>query len=209
MYLANDLFDNEAPFPLQANRGKPYFELADNGLALKNTPVPLSVKSGERSRGDLRTVVFGTDLPGENILTRTLSRFELYNLLNRRFSTSHDLSEGFEKRFDHAIRLFVAIIHHMRAACAEKGVPLTLILMSGKSFVQRPESPSARFQNYLREKILEKRGDMNVDVIDLAARLRELHETKPGDWFFPNEGHLTPAGHRVVADILEPSVEWW
>ncbi len=28
VYLANDLFDNELPFPLQANSAKPYFELS-------------------------------------------------------------------------------------------------------------------------------------------------------------------------------------
>ena len=49
VYLGNDLFDNELAFPLQANNAKPYFELEDDRLHLKNTPVPLQTSQRIRS----------------------------------------------------------------------------------------------------------------------------------------------------------------
>ena len=78
--------------------------------------------------------------------------------------------------------------------------------MPGKSYVVRPSSPSAQFQDYLRKKILDNSKKMEVDMIDLAGLLRSRYQKTEGRWFYPNEGHLTAEGHRVVADILSPLV---
>ena len=74
--------------------------------------------------------------------------------------------------------------------------------MPGSSYIERPGSPSARFQGYLRRKFVKKGAIKNISIIDLARRLRESYQNDPGKWYYPNEGHLTPEGHRVVADIL-------
>ena len=45
---------------------------------------------------------------------------------------------------------------------------------------------------------------MKLDVIDLAKLLRERYKNQRGKWFYPNEGHVTPLGQKVIADILAP-----
>jgi len=64
--------------------------------------------------------------------------------------------------------------------------------------------------NYKREidltKIVGNSEKMKVGLIDLAILLRALYQEKQGKWFYPNEGHLTAEGHRVVAGILSPLV---
>ena len=75
--------------------------------------------------------------------------------------------------------------------------------MPGKSFVERPGSPSAQFQTYLQKMIVANGDSLGVTIVDLAAYLRKAYaENEQNGWFHPNDGHLTPAGHRVVADFL-------
>ena len=62
VYLANDLFDNNRPFPLQAENAKPYFRLDTQGqLVLENTPVPLATKSAAARNTGLADVVLGDE----------------------------------------------------------------------------------------------------------------------------------------------------
>ncbi len=204
VYLGNDLFDNELPFPLQAGHGKPYYELVSNGLVLRNTPVPLEPKPVEQYKTDLRRVVLGDDSKADDFISRVVNRIELLRLLKLNLHKGPDSSNRFDGRFAHAINLFAALVDHIRDACIEKEVRLSLILMPGRSYVEQPYSPSAQFQDYLRRKIVERREEMNVDVIDLAKHLRERYQENPGKWYYPNEGHLTAEGHRIVYDILLP-----
>ena len=198
VYLGNDLFDNELPFPLQANNAKPFFELTDKGLVLKNFPVPLKTKPKELAQKNLTTVSLGDDYRPDSFVARFLIQFELFRPLN--LVGSHKIE--FDDRFVHALGLFFAIVDKVKEACSPKGVELRLVLMPGRSYVERPGSPSAQFQDYLRRKIVEKGAIKNVSIIDLASHLRERYQNDPGKWYYPNEGHLTPEGHRVVADIL-------
>lgn len=202
VYLANDLFDNELPFPLQANHAKPYFELTSNGLTLKNTPVPLKSKSKVQGQKDLTKVVFGDEFPSSGAIERYLGRFELFRLLKLNPYEAPDLSSRFKDRFNRPLQLFAAIIKQIRKECIRRKIELRLVLMPGKSFIDRPGSPSAQFQDYLRGKIVDSSEKMKVDVIDLAILLKRRYQKHPGRWFHPHEGHLTPEGHRVVAEIL-------
>ena len=61
-------------------------------------------------------------------------------------------------------------------------------------------------QEYLliRERVFSFRPDVILLVVYLAGMLRKRHRNHPGKWFYPNEGHMTPEGHRIVADILGP-----
>jgi len=40
-----------------------------------------------------------------------------------------------------------------------------------------------------------------TQVIDLASMLAAADNHSP-PWYFPNEGHLTPQGHQLVAQLL-------
>ena len=202
VYLANDLFDNELPFPLQANHAKPYFELTSNGLTLKNTPVPLINKPKAQGQKDLTKVVLGDEFPSNNAMERYLGRFELFRLLKLNFYKTPDLSHRFRERFKQPLQLFKSIIEQIREECIRRKIELHLVLMPGKSFIDRPGSPSEQYQDYLRKKIFEMGEKIGLDVIDLAILLKRRYQKHPGRWFHPHEGHLTPEGHRVVAEIL-------
>jgi lysophospholipase L1-like esterase len=208
VYLGNDLFDNELPFPLQANRAKPYYELMSDELILRNTPVPMEPKPAEQYKKDLTRVVMGDDFKANGLIARIVNRIELLRLLKRNLLKDPDYSNKFKGRFEHAVNLFTAIVEQIRKACIQNEVKLSLILMPGRSYVEQPYSVSAQFQNYLRKRIVENSEDMKVDVIDLATHLRERYQRRrPGKWYYPNEGHLTAEGHRIVYDILSPVLQ--
>ena len=202
VYLANDLFDNELPFPLQANHGKPYFELTSNGLTLKNTPVPLKTKPKLQGQEDLTRVVLGDDFRSDSAMVRYLGRFELFRLLKLNLNKTPDLSHRFEDRFEKPLQLFAAIIEQIRKECIRRKIELRLVLMPGKSFIERPGSPSEQYQDYLRGEIVDSSEKMKFDVIDLAILLKRRYQKNPGRWFHQHEGHLTHEEHRVVAEIL-------
>ena len=206
VYLANDLFDNELPFPLQAKHAKPYFELISNKLILKNTPVPLKEKPNDQANKDLSSMIFGNNYRVNGFITKQLERFELFRLLKLTLSKPQKASLQFHGRFVYVIDLFNAIIDRTFKACTKKGAKLNLILMPGRSFVENPDSPSAQFQNYFRKSIVTNKKKIKVGVIDLAIMMRELYQKKSGKWFHPNEGHLTVNGQKVVADILYPII---
>ena len=179
VYLGNDLFDNELAFPLQANNAKPFFELTTNGLVLKNSPVPLKTKPKELAQKNLMTVVLGDDYRSGSPFYRFLSRFELLRLFKINLYKQLDPAR-FDDRFEDKLRLFFAIVEKTHRACKQKGVRLSLVLMPGRSYVQRPGSPSAQFQDYLRRKIVENEEKIQVRVIDLASHLRGQYQKIPG-----------------------------
>jgi hypothetical protein len=176
-------------------------------LILRNTPVPMEPKPAEQYKKDLTRVVMGDDFKANGLIARIVNRIELLRLLKHNLLKPPDYSAEFEKRFENAIHLFTAIVDQIRNACIQNEVKLSLILMPGRSFVEQPYSVSAQFQNYLRKRIVENSEDMEVDVIDLAAHLRERYQRNSGKWYYPNEGHLTAEGHRIVFDILLPILQ--
>ncbi len=198
--LVNDVFDNERPYPLQANRGKPHFVVEAGGLVLTNVPVPMIRKSQYRSKEDLASVVSGQE-PSALMRHSALARMILSH-----FQLSVDTS-GFEQRFASALDLFRMIVTRAEEACDKEGVALKLVLLPGRSYVTRPDSPSAAYQEYLRARIVEQGEAGGWEVLDLAHLLRERYESDGGEWFYKRDGHLTPEGHRVVADLLAEELE--
>lgn len=202
VYLGNDLFDNELPFPLQAENAKPYYEQTPEGLVLRHSPVPRKRKPPELSRVTLTSIVLGDSGLAGNECIRFLNRSALFRLLGFNPYREENLLDLFEKRFEPKLDLFFAIIDKIRDICAQKDIRLSLVLMPGRSLVQLPHSTSAWYQDHLRKKIVKKGRETSTHVIDLADLLRSGYQTSPGRWFHPNEGHLTADGHRVVAGIL-------
>ena len=202
-YLGNDLFDNQLPFPLQADNAKPFFELAGDKLVLKNSPVPLIKKSGARAAVDLRQVVMGSAPQPGGRLMRTLKSLELFQLIEQSLPPDYgNLSTQFEKRFSSALRLFGALLEHIRTDCRRHDADLVLVLMPGRSLVERPASHSAQFQEYLRARLVETGRQLDIEVLDLASYLTTYHRKNEVRLFHPHEGHLTAAGHRVTADFI-------
>ena len=109
----------------------------------------------------------------------------------------------FQERFDPAIRLFLALVNALHNTSREIGANLTIALLPGSSFINRPESLSAQYQEYLRKRLVaELECTSDIAVIDLAIRMQTAPKDHKKQWYFPNEGHLTPQGHQYVAQVL-------
>ena len=205
VYLGNDLYDNQLPFPLQGNNGKPYFKLALDGttLILQNSPVPLERKTARQVHEDRQRVLgFWEDLSVARGLPHYLNKFLLFRMLILQLYRYPDFNSELEAHQIYTLQLFTAIIREMHILSLEKHMSLSLVLLPGSSFIHRPNSPDAQIQNFFREKIIADLSPLPIKVIDLATLLSQRYSREPGDWYHPNEGHLTPLGHRVVAEIL-------
>ncbi len=204
VYMGNDLFDNELAFPLQAEHGKPFFRLSLGKLVLENSPVPMSRKpAGEMGR-DLASMVLPETARMEwrNPLLSWLGSLDLARwagLFQPRFPLT---DEYFRERFAPALELFRALIRGAKDDLSAGGITFKLALLPGRSFVETPGGYSALYQDYLRRAIINIGAKAGVEVIDLALHLRLAHEDGVGPLFFPNEGHLTAEGHRIVLEAL-------
>ena len=203
-YLGNDLLDNPLPFPLQASRGKPFFELKDQQLHLKNVPVPKQQKTATLQSATLNSVVFGKEL--EKYSTPSSRLIQSSNILSlllpqQAQADKNTVNAILEQRLHEQEQLFAALLKAIKTTTAEQQASLTLALMPGRSFVVAPQSYSALFQDYIRAKTTTIAAELDIPVIDIAAELATQYQT--GDhWFHPNEGHLTAAGNKKVAEII-------
>jgi len=209
-YLGNDLFDNQLPFPLQADHAKPYFELAGGKLVLKNVPVPHVTKPPGQAAVDLRRVVLGELPPQRNTLLRRIGNTELFQLVQRSLGLGterRDLFPVFAKRFAGALRLYDALLEQTRALCRRNEARLVLVLLAGRSFVERPGSNSSQFQDFFRRRLADTARRHGIAVLDLAAHLKRYSHEKDVRLYYPNEGHLTPEGNRVAAAFLARRID--
>ena len=117
-----------------------------------------------------------------------------------------DYSDAIETQFGPAMTLFQAIVNRIAATCDEEGAEFLLALLAGRSFLERPGSLSAQYQEIVRTQIVAWAEARDLPVIDVANAMRHRAQGTSTGWYFKNEGHLTPAGHRVAAEILLPTI---
>ena len=202
VYLANDLLDNELRFPLQAEMGKPVFQTGGAGIELTNVPVPLLPKPPAERARTLAMAVLGREPPGT-----WRNQWQVTRSLGLSDAADPGLLAGMPERLAEPVELFVQLVAGIQALCAVNNVELHIVLMPGRSYVEMPGSLSAAFQDELRRQILGRQGDLGTLPIDLASQLRARYATTGERLFYPNEGHLTPAGHRAVADLLRTALD--
>jgi hypothetical protein len=95
------------------------------------------------------------------------------------------------------------LINALHDASREIGADLTIALLPGSSFINRPESLSAQYQEYLQKRVVAELGGVSdISVIDLANSMQADQEDTKKQCYLPNEGHLTPQGHRYFAQLL-------
>lgn len=187
VYLGNDLIDNERPFPIQVPDAKPYFALTPTGLELRNSPVPREKKSALDPGFDL------LETTGASPLLLRMGRFSIARPLAERMLASGDLSKRLGSTCASSLDLFDALVRRAREACAAQDAELHLVLMPGRSLVEEPASLSAKYQDHVRREIVRRQRG----VIDLYEGLKGRKGL-----YYPNDGHLTRAGHEAVAEIL-------
>lgn len=198
VYLGNDPFDNVLAFPLQARHAKPYVELENGKLRVRNQPVPLIGKPQAQQQRDLARLNAPRreSAAWRRLLASTaVGELLLNSLFPDRF-TADDVSTYFQYETD----VIIALLREIHAKTAEMQ-PL-IVLMPGRSFVQQPRSFSAACQEHFRREILSSAPEQNLDVIDMGTLLRTDYETTSSQLFYPVDGHLTPMGHEFIARAI-------
>lgn len=201
VYLANDLLDNLLQYPLQAEMGKPTFTFSEGSLRLTNVPVKRSPKPPEERGRTLSSMVLGDDAARRRSQSWR-SRWEVTRFLGLAEYADRETLSIMPERMADPLNLFVQLVWKIRELCDANNVGFGLLLLPGKSFVESPDGVSGQFQNYLREAILAKKDELRVPIFDMAERLRSEYQRERKQLFFPHEGHLNPAGHRAVAELL-------
>jgi len=197
VYLGNDLIDNLAPYPLQVDFAKPYFELENGSLALRNTPVPRRSKPAALRSRSFSSVV----LQGVETRQSLLGRSEILRRLGYRDSVD-DISGLLAENVKPSIELFDALLQRLEEGVQSMNAKLVIALLPGRSFVHDQRGYSAQYQDYIRRLIIARLENTDIGVLDLGSELRRQFDKGETDLYFPNDGHLTPNGHRIMADFL-------
>ncbi len=197
VYLANDLLDNLAAYPLQVDFAKPYFELRDGELVLQGVPVPRALKPAALKARTYADAVAAKPPPLAPLVTRSEIARRLAAALAPIDQTDHLATH-------HApsVDLFEALLRRLQALAQTKGAELVLALLPGKSFVDDPAGPSAQYQEMVRRAIVARLDGSGIAVIDVAAALQRAYRDGRRDLYHPREGHFSAAGNRFVAEIL-------
>ena len=201
VYLGNDLIDNTLAYPLQADTAKPRFTLADGRLALESVPVPRAPKPPELRRLTFAGVVLGDHAPDAGLLGRS----EILRRLGWRPAAA-DISAGFDARLGDSVDLFAALVDRLARTAELSGARLAVVLLPGKTSVEDPAGYSGQYQDWARRRVLESLAAQGIPALDLATPLIAARAAGNRGLFHPNEGHLTAAGHTLVADLLQPFV---
>ena len=206
VYLGNDLLDNPRLYPVQASRAKPCFVLVGDQLDLRNTPVPRIPGPANDPREELRKSVLGPSSATVSFWSRLFSESALLSPFQERFDGASLKSADLSDRLGPMLTLFEAIINRANSGCTDHGIRLSLVLIGGRSFVEAPQSSSAKYQAYFRENILDWSRHQSIVAIDAAGMMRDKYALTGEAWFFKNDGHLNPRGHSEVAEILASNI---
>lgn len=202
VYLPNDVLDNTLQYPLQAEQAKPRFLLDGNELILDNVPVPRVAKPARLRSTTMGSIV----LNGLENEAGFLERSQLGRLLQSGLGIGSfemtELQPVLSQNLSPALLLFSALLDASVNVTNEQQSELTLVLLPGRDALLNQDGVSHHFQEYLRQEIITMADSRGVSVIDLMTELATQPRGNLADFYFPNDGHLTPAGHEFVADVL-------
>ena len=201
VYLGNNLLDNMRAFPLQAQNGKPYFSFLDATLRLHNVPVPKTLNPPAAAREALSSAAIGDIVPPPGAVDGFVANLEIVRWLGIAWPPPRDVGPALATRHAPSVALFAAIVARMKKTAAGMGADLSLALLPGRSSVVDPESYAAQYQAAARQGALAAAAVADIPFIDLVPDLRQRADAG-ADLYYPFEGHLTPAGHAAVAEVL-------
>lgn len=178
---------------------KPYFALQEDGtLQLRNQPVPRPIPADEATESQMNGVDTGTEarrgLGGRAgaALTRlgpTPKR------LAQRITRAQPLPE-YDEPEGLPWRLTRSILDHW---ASESDAPMIIMPIPVYQYVERTASSEA-----VRARFAELHNPPDVYVHDLLPDMWSYPTAERTEFRFPRDHHLTPRGHSVVADSLEP-----
>lgn len=160
---------------------KPYFELSNGQLIVKNIPVPLERLETEQ-------------VPEEaypNIAKRAK------NYLERRILKRHlhpELSDASSEEW----KLMDSLLQRLREKVGDR--PLLVAPFPFYDSVTYAEEP-----HFLS--VLNKHASEKVKIVDLVRPLNQVYAEAQEAWFLPLCGHFTPKAHDLIAATLSPAMQ--
>jgi hypothetical protein len=177
--IADDLARNEMSYRYA---WKPYFDIVDDRLVLKNVPVPDDPPPAKLRR--LRSV---------------LSYSHLADAIFHRLAPTWWLLPGEQRVHDRGTEVAALLMERLARYCAERGVPVLVVTQCDRSVNARALQP-----------VLARARAAGMRVLDLAAalarRLREEPTLIDQFYFGPFTGHMTAAGNRWVAERIAAEI---
>lgn len=189
-YLANDLVDNALPYPMNALHRKPRFRFS-KGVLSGPEPMPTQRRPKPQDAPLNLGQVFLT--PGERFAMAGYGAELLAR--GRRLAAWYPVgADDLESRAERFVALFAALRDRWFTSCERGGVKCQVLLLPGRSFVERPEGLSAQIQQALLDGLSDaklRHGDQQLIAVPSGQKA-----------YFPRDGHLTPGGHALVAELL-------
>lgn len=217
LFCWNDLYFNTT-----GEQGKPYFELVDGRLALRNSPVPeprdgvwlrtpearqLSVEPWRGSMA-LRLLAERTR-SGNPRLHERLAALGLVPPLTKQKITPDmwPVFTGFRGEVDEMWRRTSAILAALKADVAARGARLVLFYIPDRTEVndQVYETVLESWENarkgWRRDKVFKRMQEvcasLGLPLVDPRDAFR-VADASGGGAFFPKDGHWTEAGHATA-----------
>ncbi|MFT6432141.1 MAG: lysophospholipase L1-like esterase [Candidatus Azotimanducaceae bacterium] len=200
LYLGNDLIDLALPFPIQAGHGKPYADIELDGsgierLVIRNMPVPMMEKPPELKGQTLGSYLLG---PEQNKVRYGL---RVLDFIAVQFSSVDERAiDILQQKISPSVALFKLVYAEFlnEVILAQNISGATLVLLPGSSLINDPSSISGTYQSLLTTALTNLAANENWELIDLGEALKASSD----GMYFPNDGHLSPAGHKLVAAKL-------
>ncbi|WP_294536351.1 hypothetical protein [uncultured Rhodoblastus sp.] len=186
---------------------KPFYRLDGGGLTLANVPVPKrpftrdmlpqDPRAGMEAGGFLaraRTALHA--MAPDPRLRRAITGFGLGDLIRK--AAGEQRAPGYESPDNPGWRLLAEILKNW---IFRSGTPVLLMPIPMWAFVEEAADP-APYQTRYREFAIATRCHLHDPLPDLLS----LPLAERRKLFFARDRHLTPLGHRVMADSLQPAI---
>ncbi|MGB0712000.1 MAG: GDSL-type esterase/lipase family protein [Gammaproteobacteria bacterium] len=198
VYLGNDPVDNLLTHPLQADNAKPRFSLRDGEAHPPQRPVPISRKTTTPENASLASWLL-RDAPAAIPASRQwMARSELLRRLGLIPGLDDEvLGEALKRRENEVMPMLSALVRYLDRLRGQHRQGLRIVLLPGRSLHADPAGLSARFQVAIAKAFRPTAEQLGIPLLDLSepGTLRAEH-------YFPNDGHLTPRGHGLLAERL-------
>lgn len=202
IYLPNDILDNTLEYPLQAEQAKPLFTVNGGRLELGNVPVPRAAKPAMLRSTTMGSIVLnGIDIEQGPLSGTQIGRM-IETVVGSRAYDPAELRPVLARNLEPALDLFSALLREMASVANGSQTRLTIALLPGRDAMVNDAGISHHYQDYLRQEILGLADRLDVDAIDLMTDIAAQPVGDIQSLFFPNDGHLTPQGHRFVAESI-------
>lgn len=224
----NDLWDNLSP--VRYNYQKPVFLLGEDGsLELSNTPVPENpsswLKHKQRVREDdgwfialLRKSALANMVIFNAARVNTLRELlESKGVIARRIAEITDseypiYSKKQTKDVEMSWTVTLKLFDLIKSDVMQNGGRLTIVLVPNikqvypelweRFYKRRPKGDANDYEVDAPNNVVKIWGKNNgVKVVDLLPHFKAAGESNPY-LYFPINGHWTPEGHMLVADVL-------